>query len=114
MARPQPGAHSYWEADLEPVLRATGGSYTGPGSGAVNIPEGVTYSGGGISLGGRPMENRIAEVEDDYSRTIPLGCGQYYDKLSTAMLVYSTSANTTISTVIPMFVSNAITVSSIA
>ncbi len=96
-ARPQPGQHGRIGTG-DPILRSfesTGFAQTNRAS--LSIANGVQGGFGAISLGGRPIENALANNQGrDFDRDYTLNCGSYYEKAYTAYL-FSESADNFIS-----------------
>lgn len=94
VARPQAGAHQRVNGDL--VLRSTDDIYSQAGPTALNVPMGVSgyvsdtngASPGAIGIGGRWLENRLADDKgNDYDSEYTLNAGSYYDKAYAAILL---------------------------
>lgn len=92
-ARPQAGDHGALQGG-DSVLRSFDGtgfvSFTNK---SLVIPNGVSGTFGQISLGGRPLENKLADNKGNYDRDYVLNCGSYYEKAFTAMLFTESSDN---------------------
>ncbi len=84
-ARPEPGDH-FFDASGE-VLRSAEDVVGTPGETAVVIPNGATGYFGSIGLGGKVVENRLADDQGEYDRDYTLNAGSYYDKMYAAMLM---------------------------
>ena len=52
----------------------------------VNIPNGATGYYGDVGIGGKPLENALANDKGEYDSEYTINAGSYYDKLYTAML----------------------------
>jgi len=82
--RPQAGPHGKVTGDT--VLRAeesllAGCSLPNCIPGAVTVPNGATGRFGQFSIGGKPVENALADDRGEYDRDYTLTAGSYYDKL---------------------------------
>jgi len=91
MARPQPGSHTLVAA--EGVLRSldNDGYLSGPAK--VIIPNGVTGGYGEVGIGGRPLENALADNRGEYDRDYTLNCGSYYAKVNVPYLMAESEDN---------------------
>jgi hypothetical protein len=83
--RPEIGEH-YLE-DGDPVLRSARDAIATPGPTKLIVPNGATGLFGDIGLGGKAVENMLADDQGEYDRDYTINCGSYYDKLNTAMLM---------------------------
>ncbi|OIP32440.1 MAG: hypothetical protein AUK47_20535 [Deltaproteobacteria bacterium CG2_30_63_29] len=84
MARPQSGEH--YRAD-DGVLRSNEDTSAGGGPSVVSIPNGATGYFGDIGIGGRPVENGLADDKGEYDSSYTVYAGSYYDKMYTSMLM---------------------------
>jgi hypothetical protein len=94
-ARPQPGEHGFLDDSDKTVLRSLD-DLSDQGKQQLNrllIPNGVTGSFGQITLGGRPLENALANNKGNYDRDYTLNVGSYYEKAYTAMLFTESADN---------------------
>jgi len=93
-SRPQPGEHGLVGKN-DPVLRSFDGTgFANPGRAVLSIPNGVTGGFGNISLGGRPIENKLADNQGrDYDRDYTMNVGSYYEKAFTAYLFTESADN---------------------
>jgi len=90
MARPEAGDHVYVSGDEvngHRILRSVEDNYATNPTFGVTIPTGATGRFGDISLGGKLVENKLASDQGEYDTDFTMDCGQYYEKLSTAMLM---------------------------
>ncbi len=85
LARPEIGDHYYLAGD--PVLRSARDAIAEPGPTEVIVPNGATGAYGDIGLGGKAVENMLADDQGEYDREYTINAGSYYDKLYTAMLM---------------------------
>ncbi len=85
LARPEIGDHFFKNGD--PVLRSARDAIANPGPTKVIIPNGATGVYGNIGLGGKAVENMLAEDQGEYDRDYTINAGSYYDKINTAMLM---------------------------
>ncbi len=102
-ARPQPGEHGKLgneDGGAVTILRSLEGTgfaqgASGPAAGStVKVANGVTGGFGTISLGGRPIENALADNQGrDYNRDYTLNVGSYYEKAFTAVLFAESADN---------------------
>jgi hypothetical protein len=106
-SRPQPGDHVKLGSENDAnspvtILRSAdgtgfaqaGGGLSGGGAGGVKVANGVTGGFGTISLGGRPIENQLANDKGrDYDRDFTLNVGSYYEKAFTALLFAESADN---------------------
>ena len=46
-----------------------------------------------MGIGGRPIENRLADDKDEFDARYTLNAGSYYDKLYTSMLMTESVGN---------------------
>jgi hypothetical protein len=93
-SRPEPGEHGSLGSD-DPVLRSfSGTAFANPGRTVLQVPNGVMGGFGNITLGGRPIENALADNQGrDYNRDYTLNVGDYYEKAFTAMLFTESADN---------------------
>ncbi len=90
MNRPQAGPHYRQPAGAEnstPILRSAEDTVATPGTTLVNVPNGATGKFLNVNAGGRPLENRLAEDQGEYSSEYTVNAGSYYDKAYMAMLM---------------------------
>lgn len=106
-ARPQPGEHVKLGSENDAsspvtILRSSdgtafaqaGGGLSGGGGGGVKVANGVTGGYGTISLGGRPIENALANDKGrDYNRDYTLNVGSYYEKAFMALMFAESADN---------------------
>ncbi|WP_437827292.1 hypothetical protein [Sorangium sp. So ce1153] len=85
MARPQPGKHFLPKGDT--VLRSSTDVFGDAGDTLVVIPNGATGYFGDIALGGKPLENALAEDKGEYDSSYTMNAGSYYDKAWVPMLM---------------------------
>ncbi|WP_433927482.1 hypothetical protein AB3662_30745 [Sorangium cellulosum] len=85
MARPQPGEHYLPKGDT--VLRSAVDVFGGAGDTLVVVPNGATGYFGDIALGGKPLENALAEDKGEFDSSYTMNAGSYYDKAWVAMLM---------------------------
>ena len=83
-ARPQAGNHFYDNSFTS--LMSADDTIGQPGATQVIIPNGATGYFGDIGIGGKPVENRLADDQGEYDSEFTVNAGSYYDKLYTAML----------------------------
>ncbi|AUX34844.1 hypothetical protein SOCE836_070230 [Sorangium cellulosum] len=85
MARPQPGEHFLPKGDT--VLRSSSDVFGDPGDTVVVVPNGATGYFGDVAVGGKPLENALAEDKGEYDSSYTMNAGSYYDKAWVAMLM---------------------------
>ncbi|MBK9259414.1 MAG: hypothetical protein IPM54_06205 [Polyangiaceae bacterium] len=94
VARPQAGGHFRPAGDI--VLRSVDDTYATPGATLVNVPNGVSgyisdtqgTAPAAIGIGGRLLENRLAENKgNDYDSEFTMNAGSYYDKAYASILM---------------------------
>jgi hypothetical protein len=85
MARPAAGEH--FSPDGDPVLRAAADAPGNPGDTSVVIPNGATGFYADVGIGGRPVENALAEDRGEYDSEFTINAGSYYDKVFSTMLL---------------------------
>ncbi|WP_438014362.1 hypothetical protein WMF18_26040 [Sorangium sp. So ce315] len=85
MARPQPGEHYLPKGDT--VLRSSADVFGDAGATQVVVPNGATGYFGDIAIGGKPLENALAEDKGEYDSSYTMNVGSYYDKAWVAMLM---------------------------
>lgn len=85
VARPQPGPHFLPRG--EKVLRSAVDTYAEPGETMVIVPNGATGYFGDIAMGGKPLENALADDKGEYDASYTMNVGSYYDKAWAAMLM---------------------------
>ncbi|MBI4704710.1 MAG: hypothetical protein HY744_26710 [Deltaproteobacteria bacterium] len=90
VARPQPGPHMFISGDE--VLRSNDDTYL-QGPVKVIIPNGATGYYADVGIGGRLLENRLADDRGEYDRDYTLNCGSYYDKAFAAYLMAESADN---------------------
>lgn len=101
MARPESGPHFLLSEfsigspqpppgkELEEVLRSSADFVSlvgGQPKTRLIVPNGATGYFGDIGIGGKPLENALANDKGEYDSQYTLNAGSYYDKLNTAML----------------------------
>jgi hypothetical protein len=91
MARPQPGLHTSFSGD--PTLRSADDDAYITGPEKVIIPNGVTGYYDAVGIGGRPLENALADNEGEWDRDYTLNAGSYYDKINTGYLMTESADN---------------------
>lgn len=82
--RPEHGDH--FAADGDSVLRSSRDQVAEVGETMVVIPNGITGLIEQVGIGGRPVENQLAEDKGDYDSNYTLNAGSYYDKMYAGML----------------------------
>lgn len=82
--RPEHGEH-FTEAG-DPVLRSARDYVGDPGAIRVVIPNGATGLVETVGIGGRPVENELADDKGDYDSYYTLNAGSYYEKMYAGML----------------------------
>jgi hypothetical protein len=85
MARPEAGEH--FTAANDPVLRASADAPGNPGDTKVVIPNGATGFYADVGIGGRPVENALADDRGEYDSEFTINAGSYYDKVFSTMLL---------------------------
>ncbi|WP_437730735.1 hypothetical protein [Sorangium sp. So ce1335] len=85
MARPQPGDHYLPKGDT--VLRSSADVFGDAGDTLVVVPNGATGYFGDIAVGGKPLENALAEDKGEFDSSYTMNVGSYYDKAWVAMLM---------------------------
>ena len=90
MARPHIGPH--YELLGDATLRAGLDSYTGPQDPSdertmVVIPNGATGYHRTVGIGGKPLNNTLAEDKGEYDSEYTIQAGAYYEKAYTTMLL---------------------------
>jgi len=85
LARPEIGEH--YLPDKQTVLRSTNDDFSKGGTTLVKVPNGATGYYESIGLGGKLVENKLAEDQGEYNAEFTVNAGSYYEKLSTAMLM---------------------------
>ena len=93
-ARPQPGEHGLLGTG-DSVLRSFDGTgFAQTGRAVLSVANGVQGGFGAITLGGRPIQNELANDKGrDYDRDYTLNVGSYYEKAFTAMLFTESADN---------------------
>lgn len=93
-ARPQHGAHYYMDGDTT-VLRSEADSLATvePDQVMVTIPNGATGYLDTVGIGGKPVENALAEGQGEYDAEFTINAGSYYDKIWTAYLMAESEDN---------------------
>jgi hypothetical protein len=99
MARPEPGEYyrpsdvndQLGEADpMQEVLRSKVDAYPADELSAVTlvtIPNGATGLHEDVGIGGKPLENALANDKGEYDSEYTINAGSYYDKVNTTMLM---------------------------
>jgi hypothetical protein len=85
LARPEVGDH-YLPAG-QTVLRSTNDDFSQGGTTLVKVPNGATGYYDAMGLGGKLVENKLAEDKGEYNAEYTINAGSYYEKLHTAMLM---------------------------
>lgn len=85
MARPEAGGHYLPAGDT--VLRSLEDVVGQGGENVMTVPNGATGYFGDISIGGKPLENRLADDKGEFDSQYTINVGSYYDKLYSAMLM---------------------------
>lgn len=85
MARPEPGEHFMPEG--ESVLRSSADAPGNGGEAALVIPNGATGYYDDVGIGGKPIENALAEDKGEYNSEFTINAGAYYDKVFSTMLL---------------------------
>lgn len=85
LGRPEAGEH--YQRPGEQVLRSAQDDVANPRPAAVLVPNGVSGGYGQVGIGGRPVENAIAENQGEYDAEYTINAGSYYDKAFSAMLL---------------------------
>lgn len=84
-ARPAAGDHYARAGD--DVLRSSEDSWGTPTQTRVRMPNGATGYFGDVNVGGRPLENRLADDKGEYDSSYTVNAGSYYEKIWTSMLM---------------------------
>jgi hypothetical protein len=85
LARPEDGAHFL---DQDFVLRSTRDAIgIDEDSAVLNIPNGATGLFATVGIGGRPIENGLAQDKGEFDSWYTQNAGSYYDKMYTPMLM---------------------------
>ncbi|MHB8874034.1 MAG: hypothetical protein ACYC8T_10145 [Myxococcaceae bacterium] len=87
MARPQYGPHFMGSQGGSKVVLSAMDTAGNAGTTVINIPNGGTGYFGNVGVGGRPLENALAEDKGEYDSEYTVNAGSYYDKAWTAMLM---------------------------
>ncbi|MBL9038372.1 MAG: hypothetical protein JNG84_07660 [Archangium sp.] len=87
LARPQAGPHELVTENGTRILRSTSDAPGNTGTEVVAIPNGATGYFGNVSVGGRLLENTLANNKGEYDAEYTLNAGSYYGKAYTAMLM---------------------------
>lgn len=83
LARPEHGEHFLQNG----VLRSAR-DYTGQaGATVLNVPNGTTGYYDDIGIGGRPVENQLADDKGEFRSSYTINAGSYYEKMFTSMLL---------------------------
>jgi len=85
MARPEVGEHYLPKGDT--VLRSKNDDFSQGGTTLVTVPNGATGYYEAMGIGGKPVENQLAEDQGEYNAEFTVNAGSYYEKLYTAMLM---------------------------
>jgi hypothetical protein len=84
-ARPEAGDHY---KDTAGILRATAGANSNtPPATKVTVPNGATGYLEGVSFGGKPVENALADDQGEYDSQFTMNAGSYYEKAAVAQLL---------------------------
>jgi len=84
LARPQHGPHIF---DDQLVLRSTDDASGLDAAPALFIPNGATGLYETVGIGGRPLENGLADDKGEYDSRYTINAGSYYEKLYSSMLM---------------------------
>lgn len=85
LGRPEAGEH--YLRPGEQVLRSAQDDVANPRPSALVVPNGVSGGYDQVGIGGRPVENAIAENQGEYDSEFTINAGSYYDKAYSAMLL---------------------------
>ncbi len=85
LARPEVGEH--YLPSGEKVLRSKNDDFSQSGPTLVNVPNGATGYYESVGLGGKLVENLMADDKGEYNVEYTVNAGSYYEKLQTAMLM---------------------------
>lgn len=91
MSRPQYGPHYLGNQgpgqEQKKILRSDLDTAGNGGETAMSVPNGATGYFGNVGIGGRPLENNLAEDKGEYDSSYTINAGMYYDKAWTSMLM---------------------------
>lgn len=83
LARPEHGEHF-----MEDGILRSARDYTGQaGRTVLNVPNGISGGYDGLGIGGRPVENQLADDKGEFRSSYTINAGSYYEKLFTSMLM---------------------------
>ncbi|MCK6548942.1 hypothetical protein L6R52_24065, partial [Myxococcota bacterium] len=85
LGRPEAGEH--FRPDGDDVLRSANDARGNAGDTVLVVPNGVAGMEGGVSIGGRPVENALADDQGEYDSDYTINAGSYYEKLFSSMLL---------------------------
>lgn len=85
MARPEAGEH--YLPPGESVLRSSSASLGNPGDTVMVVPNGAMGTAAGAGIGGRPVENGLAQGKGEYGNEYTVNAGSYYEKVYSTMLL---------------------------
>ncbi len=85
-SRPEAGPHYKDSKGGSPVLRSEVDAQGQLGDTVLYVPNGATGVYRNVSWGGRPVENKLAGDQGEYSSEITVNAGSYYDKMWASML----------------------------
>ena len=93
LARPELGLH--YKNRFDEVARSSVDAFfLGPEpTTRVNIPNGPTGYYRAVGIGGRPVENELAEDKGEYNSRYTQNAGSYYEKMYSAMLFTESADN---------------------
>lgn len=91
MARPEPGEH-YADSHSN-VLRSTQDAPGNPGETVVIVPNGPSGGWDSVGIGGKPVENALADNKGEYDADFTINAGSYYDKVFSTMLLTESEDN---------------------
>jgi hypothetical protein len=83
--RPEMGPH--FKRPYEEFLRSSRDTVANPGATKVIVPNGATGVQGALGLGGKLVENLLADDMGEYDTWYTVNAGSYYDKINAAMLM---------------------------
>lgn len=91
MARPEPGEH--FVDEVAGVLRSAQDAPGRVGETAVIVPNGPTGLWEDVGIGGKPIENALADDKGEYDSEFTINAGSYYDKVYATMLMTESEDN---------------------
>lgn len=83
MARPEAGEHFLQDG----VLMSSNDVVSTAGATAMIVPNGPTGLWQTVGIGGKPVENALAEDKGEYDSEFTINAGSYYDKVFSTMLL---------------------------